>query len=687
MPRVRDAPGVNHWSTVPLVRCDSLTQNGSPAMANDSLLILTNTLIAGRFAVDTSQQLVDAGGGLPAYLARDRMAADGRRVALAVARDASPRAKHLKILDEPIDDLLVPLGHGVAPLSGGKGAGYFVICALPPGPPVSAALAPWPEKALMDLVLGPIAAALNALHNLRLTHRSIRPNNVFQSAPGQPVTLGAAWAAPPAMHQPSAFESPYTAICRRTTRGDGSIADDVYALGVLLLSLFGGKVPMANMDDATVVRWKLDLGSFAALTRDFSPSGLIADLVRVMLAEDPDHRPLPAELMDHASTRGRRVAARPGRRSQIPLMLNDLAVFDARTLAHGLFTDEKKAIQFLRNGLVTQWLRRGLGDADLATQIEDLVRGRLADTNSGSWSDPLLVMRTISALNPHMPLCWRGVALWPDALPSMLSEGIASNGELLAAAEELLAAEIFSSWSPAETRLRRPDSPELMLQRQLLQGGGPGGLLRLCYGLNPLLPCRAPGMAAEWISSVPDLMRFIERAAATAGDTLIDLHISTFIAAHADRKIEMQVSGLATIRDADSFRLAELALLRDLQARYHPSSMPGLAKWVATRLLPDLERWRNKPKREATRMRLDALVSTGSVSRLLELVEDRAAWALDSAAARRAANELELIDAEVAAIDSDDRARFADAERFGRAIAGGIGLSVFILMVMSVLLQ
>ncbi len=175
-------------------------------MADDPQTALNNALIAGRYAVDTSQVLVDAGGGLPAYLARDRMGADGKRVALAVSRDASPRARALSVLTDPIDSLMVPLGHGVAPLAGGKGEGYFVICPLPPGPPVSAGLVPWPERALTDLVLRPIAQVLDVLYNARLTHRSIRPNNVFQSAAGQPVTLGAAWAAPPAMHQPAAFE-------------------------------------------------------------------------------------------------------------------------------------------------------------------------------------------------------------------------------------------------------------------------------------------------------------------------------------------------------------------------------------------------------------------------------------------------------------------------------------------------
>ena len=653
-------------------------------MADELLLALSNKLIAGRYAVDTSQAVVDAGGGLPAYLARDRMASDGRRVALAVSRDASPRIPHLQLLDEPIDYLMMPLGHGTAPTAGGKGTGYFVICTPPPGAAVSAALAPMPEKALIDLVLRPAASVLDTLYNRRLTHRAIRPNNVFQAAPGQPITLGAAWAAPPAMHQPVVFESPYVAMCLPACRGDGTIADDVYALGVLLITLASGRIPMADMDDSTVIRWKLDLGSFAALTRDVSLPGSLADLLRGMLAEDPDHRPLPEALMDHSSTRGRRIAARPARRSQNPLMLGDAAVFDARSLAYALFIDQKKAIQFLRNGLITQWLRRGLGDASLATQIEDLVRARLTDTRSGPWSDPLLLMRTISTLNHRMPLCWRSVALWPDALPSMLAEGFASKPELLAAAEELLLGDIIGSWS---ADMGHADTPELLAERQLLQSAGANGLLRLYYGVNPLLPCRMPAMAKAWIVSVPDLMQFFEAAAESAGDNLIDLHIVAFIAARADRKIEMQANGLASAKSADAFRLSELALLRDLQVRYHPPPMPALAKWVATRLQPDLGRWHNRPRREAAQARLEALSQAGFISRLLDLAEDPAARAEDSAGARQAAREMLTIDAEMAAIDSGDEARLADAERFGRAIAGGIGLSAFILTVMSVLLQ
>ena len=660
-------------------------------MADDSLRAFSNTLIGGRFAVDTSQALPDAGGGIPAYLARDRQLSDSRRVALLVARDASPRARALKVLTEQVDNLMVPLAHGMAALPGGKGEGYFIICTPPPGPPVSAKLNVWPEKALIDLVLRPVAYVLELLRERRLTHRAIRPNNVFQAAPGQAVTLGAAWAAPAAMHQPAVFESPYTAMCQPAARGEGSIADDVYALGVLLITLAGGKVPLAQFDDPTAIRWKLDLGSFAALTRDVSISGSFGDLLRGMLAEDPDHRPLPSLLLDPASARNRRVAARPARRTQQPLMLGEITVFDAGNLAFALFSDERKAVQFLRSGLVTQWLRRGLGDAALASQIEDLVRNRASDTKSGSRADALLIMHTISVINPRMPLCWRGVAIWPDCLPALLAEAMTSPNNLEAIVEELLTHDIPGQWAAGESRKGRadpfPPSPDLPQQRQTLQSGGPGGLLRLFYEMNPLLPCKVPAMASIWVSNINSLMEHLENASEKAGDTLIDPQIAAFIAARADRKTEMQVSAFITTKDIGKSRLDELMLLQDLQVRYNNVAMPGLAKWVAKRLRPDLDRWRNRPKRAALQARLDALAQAGFVSRLLALVTDRAARAQDLAGAQSAARELASIDAAFAAIAGGDDVRLANAERFGQAITAGIGLSLFILMVLLVLQQ
>jgi hypothetical protein len=586
-------------------------------MADDPV----NTLIAGRFAVDTSRSLPEAGGGVPAYLAADRQLVAVKRVALAVSRDAPPRVKPLLALTEPIDNLMTPLAHGMAPAPGSRGEGYYVICTSPPGPPLSETLTAWPESALLDLVLRPVARVLDALQRSGLTHRAIRLNNVFQAAVGQPVTLGAAWAAPPAMHQPALFESPYQAMCHPTGRGDGSIAEDVYSLGVLLVVLSAGRIPLANLDETALIRWKLDLGSFTALARESSMSGFIADLARGMLADDPEHRPPPSLLLDPANARARRVAARPARRSQRPLMLGDQAVYDARTLGYALLKDEKRAVQALRAGTVTHWLRRGMGDAGLAAAVEEVVRNQLTDPELGLRTDAILLMHAISTINPRMPLCWRGVALWPDGVAALVAEATATQGPLAALAEELLVNDIVQDWTLSEHRASRAEvvamSFEVSSALQYLQSGGVGALLRIFYTLNPLLPCRGARMATAWVVTLTDLMRFLEQTAEAAPARLVDVELSAFIAARADRRTEMQVNALLTKTGSAAFRDRELALLKDLQGRYFPHPMPGLAKWAVTRLQPAVEQWRNRPRRAAMMAQLEALAREGYLGRLL----------------------------------------------------------------------
>src|SRR5690242_7529855 len=166
-------------------------------------------------------------------------------------------------------------------------------------------------------------------------------------------------------------------MCLPAARGDGSIADDVYALGVALVCLATGRVPLSGVDEAVVVHRKLELGSFAALAgSDARLTPAIADLARGMLAEDPEHRPPPSLLSDPAAARGRRVAARPPRRAQRPMMLAGSQAHGARTLAYAISRAPEEGVRALRDGSIVQWVRHGIGDALLAARLDELVRHR-----------------------------------------------------------------------------------------------------------------------------------------------------------------------------------------------------------------------------------------------------------------------------------------------------------------------
>ncbi len=647
----------------------------------------SHPLIAGRFAVDPSRPMPQAGGGLPTFLAASQDAADGPHIGILVARDASPRIDALKAITDPIDCLLTPSGHGIAPASNG-GEAYYVVCSAPPGPPLSAITARWTDRALIDQVLKPTARTLLTLQALRLTHRSIRLDNVFLEGPGQLVTLGAAWAAPPAMHQPTLFETPYTAMCEPAARGPGTIADDVYALGVLMMWLAAGKMPCEGMTDDEIIRAKLGMGSFAALSRDLRLSGFMTDLLSGMLAEDPDHRPSPKLLLDPNAARARRVASSPARRSHDPLQLGDQALFDARTVAYAMFRDERRAIQGLRNATLSNWLRRGLGDAGIAQRIEELARKRMAETRSDPRSDARLLMRAIAVLDPRMPVCWRGVAMRPEGAAGLLSAAIGGDTKMMSIIQEIFIHDIIAVWAGSRSnerpfRTKRAARMVASCQR-LVADGVPDALLRSFYMVNPMLPCAVPAMANNWIVDIGGLLKWLDKAAPGAKGMLVDPALIAFIGARASDEAVALLPPLNQATTEEDQLLAELHLLRQLQADHGAGPLQALTGWAAKRLAPAVETWRNRPLRQQIAARLADLAKAGDLTPMLDLLFNKSRRQQDEAGEHSAIETVASIDAEMRAIAEADDIRTVTVRHFGSAIVGGTGLAILIIRLFGV---
>lgn len=498
-------------------------------------------LIAGRFIVDLSKPVPNAGGGLDAFAANDKTAALASLVALKIHRRLPARAQALQALSSPVDGILNPIARGTGFTGNGEGA-LFVIAEAPPGPSIGGTARLWGEVELLDRVLRPVARTLDRLAARGLTHRAIRPQNVYVVPGG--VVLGFAWGAPAAMHQPAVFESPSSAVCLPAGRGEGTIADDVYSLGVLLLSLALGRVPLSGLDDREIVHRKLELGSFEALAGGQRLPQALADLIRGMLAEDPEHRTLPSLLVEPWSARACRVATRPLRRAPKALELGGISAWNIPTLALSLALSPDATLRAPRAGLADTWLRRSLGEPTLAARLDDVVRLRAGDRED-TRGDAVIAMRAVSVLDPLAPICWRGLALWPDGLVSALAS--ATDKETADRLIEFTELEGIGAW--AAMRPERTDVPLLRSEARqyrgwLNLGGGAGGLERLMYMLNPLQPCASPLLGGAWVSRASDLLPALERQAAQErpGPLPIDAHITAFLAARSERGSEEEVS-------------------------------------------------------------------------------------------------------------------------------------------------
>lgn len=638
------------------------------------------SVVAGLYGIDPTRPLSSLGPA-GAFAAR-REGVPGEFVAIEVAAGSAPRALPLQALaGAEIPGVMLPVAHGPARLPGRKPA-YFVICPAPPGPSLAARLVAWPQETLLALVLRPIAQALERLALSGVTHRAIRPDNLFQAAPAEPVVLGPAWAAPPASRQPALYEPPYVIQCHPAGRGDGTIADDVYALGVLLAVLALGRQPLADHDPDAIVRRKLAFGSYAAIAAEAPLPGALTEIVRAMLAEDPQARPTPHQLLDPAFERARRAPAHVARRAPEPLMVGTHEIFLPRPLAHALASAPQQGVRLLRLGVIDRWLRRSLGDATLAQSIIEALDRRAREAGDGEdRADAILLLRSVALLDPLAPMVWRNLAFWPDGLGPLLADG-GGAAEL----EGAIAAEAVAAW--AACRPGRPATAALPLEarrwRALCQGRGLArGLKRLCYLLNPLLACRSALVGDEIVMTISALLTALDAAAREPDrrrELPLDADILAFVLAKVASGLEPDLARLSSLSEASEKAGSEkarisLRVFAALQRSTQSAPLPGLARWLAERAEPIVAGWKERGRRAAVQERLLALADAGNLSAMLALVEDPAARARDAQGLKEAHAMLRGIDHELAAISASGPARAEAARRLGQEIAAGLGLA------------
>ncbi len=654
-------------------------------------------LIAGAYAVDTTHPLPQAGGGLQAFAVIDHRSGHQGLMAVQSERSAPPRANVLGAFGDWANNaLLPPLALGPARSARGENA-WFVISPAPPGPPLSAELHPWGERELLERVLRPAAGVLQALGERHITHRAIRLDNLFQAGASGSVVLGSAWSAPPAFHQPALYEPAYSAMCLRSGRGDGSIADDVYALGVVLAVLALGKMPLEGLAPDDILRRKLELGSFAALVGNARLPPVISDLVRGMLAEDPEHRPPPALLVDPIAARARRVAARPPRRAQHPLVLSGSTVWDARTLAFAIAQDPESSPRLLRSGNVERWLRRNLGDSAAAAKMAEIVHLRTFDGPvDDARADGMLVMRAVASLDPLAPLCWRGVALWPDGLGPALADAMAApeKGSILPERLlELVDCEAAGHW--AQIRPERSDptvmQSEARHRRMLMrQRGWAGGLPRLAYALNPLLSCVSPLLGGQAVVRTSELLQALDAAAANAQirrSLPMDHDIAAFVAARADQSSAANIASLDGKVTPDQASLLQLQTLANLQQSGKGMALPGLAGWLLEQLAPAVATWHNRQRREALERALQHLASAGNLPAMVTLIDSPEARKADEEGHRAAIETAHRIDATLRALAAGKTRRTESARQMGQELTLGLAVMALTAAVVAMVLS
>lgn len=546
----------------------------------------------------------------------------------------------------------------------------------------------WSEADIAERVVAGLLAGLRALNVEGMTHRGIRPSNIFfRDAARRMAVLGDCITSPPAAHQPVAYETIESAMAAPAGRGNGLVADDLYALGVLCLHLSQGAVPGEGLAAEALIEEKIRRGSFAALAAEARLGPALLELVRGLLIDEPAER-WTLQDVEHW-LQGRRLSPKvisPAPRATRPFELGQEQCFTARSLGRALARSGEQAMHAVRSHGLQVWLQRSLADK---TAIEGVAQA-LADAEEGSGGnagqDAKLVARVAIALDPAAPIRYRQLALSIDGFSTAWAAALMAGDDVKLMAEMLLA-RLPQFWCQRQPPGRgdfAPQQREYERLRRVLTDVRPGfGIERIGYELNPGLPCLSPFVAGAGVYDLPDLLPALEGAAAagTIQEQPIDRHVAAFIAHRFKKADDGMLSTLSSVNPALR-QLGALTLLARLQAEHGPGATPALAQALGRQASLLIARFRRRKTRERLTNELPQILVDGNLARLLGFLDNAEEKQLDTLLFARATQDFGLAGRAVSRCEQEREHLPEEAAQTASVIAAAFAMLIAIVSVM-----
>lgn len=551
-------------------------------------------------------------------------------------------------------------------------------------PDLAAEARPMPLGELIPRVLEPVVETLRNLTLLGITHRGIRPSNLFlRSGAAREFALGDFLTGPPGAAQPSVFETIESAMSLPSGRGAGTVESDIFSLGVTLLMLHIGRNPVAQMNEPELMAARLQSGSFATLVGTLPIAGSFRDLIRGMLQDEPHQRWAVEDLSSWIRERRGRVFVVPkAERALRPIALGGQNFYSCRLLAAQLAAKWRSASLVDKKEELTNWLARSIQEPAYMSAVARAFdwRWAMARRTFPGGMEMGLNSRLCLALDRRAPIRYKSVAAFLDGLGTAFAaalgepERIRDFSEMMIQqlpefALELTAADDAENESVVQT-LRRA--------AKAFGDNRPGqGVERVLYELNPQYPCQSPIIVGERVSDIADLLPALERVATNAPEGLpVDRHIAAFVAARFLFVPEEIFTLLASPAGTTSHIFGVVGLIASIQAKLGPRSLPRLAHWLMPALRPVIDSFHRRATRERLENTLPTVLDSGDFTRLQDFIVGGDLRRRDRDEFQAAVREYARLESEVRFLDSGGASSPEHSRAYGHMVAAWLSTAL-----------
>ncbi|WP_417517597.1 hypothetical protein [Minwuia sp.] len=545
-----------------------------------------------------------------------------------------------------------------------------------------------PERDLTQKVLPDLINALSDMNPHGLCHRGIRPENILITPDGQ-VILDQFVLHLPGETQPAAYEPVLSAFASAGGRGEGTAADDFYALGVAALHLVSGKLPAGNLSPEELLASRVMRGSYVALLQRRKYTSALQALFSGVFADEAHRRWSIENLRGWAG--GHWDTARPtagGRRASRPFLFMNRDYYCPELLAWAFFGHQEEARQTISAGRVGKWVRNVLEDNQAADIIDNACSGMKASDRDPELEAAELITRICFALDPGGPLRYRDLVVPPTGIAGALWTAFIRNDEAqLASLEQLLSSTLLGEWQATGSRVVRAALPNFVtttIKSIMVERSKPGfGLERVLYEMLPRTACLEENVRDALARNTGELMLALDRIAEKDADAALRIgrHAAAFIMAK-DKNAETTIRALGA---QHATRIEELIAIGDLlaylQRNYYQLSVPSLSKAMGTALTPAADAIRSRVRRMVVSKKIETLSSAGDMTAFSRDLSMKETLRQDEKELKQARHRLGAIDQLIRIASSNGPAQAILAQKRGYRYARLFSMSVSFLTV------
>lgn len=548
------------------------------------------------------------------------------------------------------------------------------------------------ETFIIRQVLAPLVSGLQALSLAGIAHGGINPDNIYYDDVPQ---LGDCLSAPCGYGQPFYFEPLERMQALAAAKGEGTSAQDCYALGVLALYLIFGARHFASLTQEGLIHTILLEGPHTALIGSRSiPSAFDELLLGTLTLNASDRWDLADISAWVGGKRFNNLASQAHMRASRPFVFAGEEAGSRREVAHLFFRNWGHIAETLTGGQLVQWLSVTLRNKELTDQVVRLAASvkDISARNDAQLNEQL--MRLLLILDPNGPIRIGPLALHLDGIDALIAELFAQKAEQeLQLLGKFIEFNMSSYWLDQQRKGHEYVMPlpvnDIMMKLDKLRIGirhaGLGfGVERMLYECNPDMPCLSPLFAAHYVATLPALLKKLDRLAArSTAHEPFDRHIAAFIAAKLGIQHEVRLHELAAVPALANHRtLVALKFLTQAQNKAGGEPLPGLAHWLALHIMPLFDHIKSRSLRRSLAVMLAERARLGSLAGLSEMVIESNYAQADYDSYNRAVQLFRFNHAEIAAMREGKRLD-EESDRLGYGMAKFLAGIAVLLVILS----